>query len=129
IFWQEPYLSIRGLGYHWVRVRQRDTPPNSVRVVQNCGAHDSFRISDPPLQVGPSDPYQAAGSVQPEKMVIVLHNPVKQIARQAVRAGKTENMAVPDKIQAASCCRPNRTVIIELKTAYLPFAEALLSSI
>src|SRR5215469_1760232 len=62
-------------------------------------------------------------------MIVVLHNPVNHVARQSVRAGKPEGMAAPDEIQTVACCRPNRPVIIELKPAYLPFAEALLSSI
>src|SRR5262249_18403622 len=122
ILWQEPYLSIRGLGYHWVAVRPRDTAPNSVRVVENRGAHGRFRISDPPLQLGPGGPHQAASRVQPEQMVAVLQHPVHDIAWQSVRAGKPENMAAPDKVQTAACCRPNRPVIIELKPVYLAFA-------
>ena len=129
IFWQEPYLSIRGLGYYRVAVRRRETAPDSVRVVQHRGAHRPFRISDPFLQLGPGDAYQAASRVQPEEMVVVLQHPVNDVAWQSVRARKPEGMAAPDKNQAIAGCRPNRPVIIELEPAYLAFAEALLSSI
>src|SRR5215469_7983766 len=118
IFWQEPYLSIHGLGYHRVAVRRRDTAPDSVRIVENRGAHGPFRISDPPVQLGPGDAHQAASRVQPEEMVAVLQHPVNDIAWQSVRAGKPEGMAAPDEVQTPACCRPNRPVIIELKPAY-----------
>src|SRR5579871_1261641 len=96
IFWQEPYLSIRGLRDNRVAVRPRETTLNSVRIIQNRGAHPAFRISDPLLQLGPGDPHEAARSVQQEEMVVVLQHPMNDIAWQSVGAGKPESMAVPD---------------------------------
>ena len=91
---QEPQFSIRGFGGAWAEAAALRVAPHAVRGVENRGLDRPLGIGGPRIQLGPRNAYQAAGRVQPGRMLVVFHHPVNGIAGQSVLAGKCGNTAV-----------------------------------
>ena len=66
---------------------------NSVRTVENRDLDRPLWIFGPSIQLGLVDPQEAAGCVQPERMIIVFKDRVNRMARQSVVAAKRANPA------------------------------------
>ena len=72
----------------------KGTSPHSVGAVENRGLDAPLRIAHPGIQLGTRNPHQAAGHVQPERMIVVFDDRINGIAGQAVPAGKSRDAAI-----------------------------------
>ena len=98
--------------------------PDSVGTVEDGGLDGPLRIGRPRVQLGPGNAHQAAGHVQPERMVVVFHRPSERVSQGnpflLVKRGDT---AVFHPAQPALGCGPERTVLIELKAVDAALAQ------
>ena len=60
---------------------------HSVGTVEQCRFNRSSRVGDPRIQFAARYAGQTAGRIEPERLVLVLRDPMNCVAGQAVLAG------------------------------------------
>src|SRR5262249_24002844 len=125
----EPQLSIgsrcdvRGVGGESAKV------PDAIRVVEDRGTNRRRRIAvlvdsdGPGVEIGSGNASDAAGHVQPER-IVALHHRIDIVARQSVFARQGSDVAVLDPAEPALSGGPKRTVLPDPKVVYAPRAQA-----
>src|SRR5580698_10938335 len=98
---------------------------HSVRTIENCGLNFPLRIRAPHIELSLVNPHQSAGHVQPERMGVVLHDPVDGIAGQAVPTSERGHTTAFHSAEPACCRGPERTVTIESKIVDRALAESV----
>jgi len=103
--------------------------PDSLGTVENPGLDRPLWIGGPGVQFRPGNPHQAAGQIQPHRMGVVFHHPVKRIAGKSVPAAKCDHTAVFHPAEPAVGCGPKCAVAIQVKAvdtaAAQPFAACI----
>ena len=61
---------------------------HSVGAVENCRLDLSSRVGGPRIQFAARYANQTAGHVEPERVVLVLRDPMNRVAGQAILAGQ-----------------------------------------
>src|SRR5215472_7442032 len=82
----EPYSSIRGLCHMRAEAAINPNASHSVGQVENRSFDDVPRIIRPRIPFRTFNPNEAAGHVDPDIMVVVLHRPMDLVAGKAVLA-------------------------------------------
>src|SRR5271165_4232041 len=121
----EPQFPIRGLGDTGAVTTIGRMNPDSVGTVEDRDLDRPLRIGGPRVQLGPGNAHQAAGRVQPHRMLVIFHRPVNRIAGQSVLAGERGHMTVVHSAEAALGCGPERTVPFELEACDTALAQTV----
>src|SRR5208283_4226645 len=83
-----------------------------------------FWVGNPRVHFVPGDAHEAAGRIQPERLIVVLHRPVNRIAGQTVLAGERSDAAIFKPAEAALGCDPQCPIPIESKVGDSSLAQA-----
>ena len=123
---QEPDFPIGALrDARTVFAGRKRTEPDTVRRIPNRGFNSMLRVGNPRVQFGPRDAHQAAGGIQPERTIVVLHRPVNRVARQAIPACERSDATIFKPANASLGCGPQRPIPIELKIGDNSLAQTI----
>ena len=114
---QEPQFAIRGFCNIGAVAAREPATADSIRTVKHCRLHRLLWIGGPGVQVRLGDPHHTTRRVKPDRISVIFHHPVNDVAWQSVLARERQNAAVFDAAQSAVSCGPDRTPRIRVEAA------------
>src|SRR6185312_3208755 len=93
------------------RSRRSAAQSHAILRTQNCRLDPLIRVANPRGKLRPGNAYQAAGSVQPERALVVFEGPHGGIARQTVLAAQRNDAPVLEPAHASHRRDPQHAIL------------------